>query len=261
MIKTQHANNKAVGYVRVSTALQDCSLEVQTAKIAAYCALNGLHLVETLIESSVSGKTQLCARPQGKRIAEYIDDDCTNVVAMKLDRLFRNAADALNQTEEWNRADIALHLVDMGGSSLNTRSAIGRMMLTMMAGFAEFERNMIAERTTAALQHKKATGLVYSGVTPYGKQRTSAGLLIDEQSEQIAIVEMIRLRESGLSYQSIADELTCNDVPTKTGATWHATTVKKILDGVRNGITQSEPLTVSAIGVTDTAVRSVAKTE
>lgn len=87
-----------------------------------------------------------------------------HVIAVKLDRPFFDAADALYQKTGWgwDRAGVALHLVDIGGQSLNTASAMGWMILTMMAGFAELERNLIAERTADALAHKKAHH------TPYG---------------------------------------------------------------------------------------------
>lgn len=65
---------------------------------------------------------------------------------------------ALADVEEWEQAGISLHLVDMGGQSVNTGSSMGKMLITMLAGFAEFERNMIAERTTAALNYKKTHG-------------------------------------------------------------------------------------------------------
>jgi len=55
----------------------------------------------------------------------------------------------------------------MGGQSVNTGSSMGKMLITMLAGFAGFERNMIAERTTAALAYKKAHGEVYNH-TPFG---------------------------------------------------------------------------------------------
>jgi DNA invertase Pin-like site-specific DNA recombinase len=48
----------------------------------------------------------------------------------------------------------------MGGQSVNKASSMGKMLITILAGFAELERNMIAERTTAALRHKKAHGEV-----------------------------------------------------------------------------------------------------
>jgi len=87
-----------------------------------------------------------------------------------LDRLFRDASDCLVQTKVWDKAGIGLHLLDMGGQSINTASAMGRMFFTMSAGFAELERNLIAERTAAATQFKKKRLEAYSAV-PFGYQR------------------------------------------------------------------------------------------
>ena len=74
-----------------------------------------------------------------------------------------NAEDALRQTKAWDKAGIALHLVDMGGTGMNTASAMGRMFLTLMAGCAELERNLVAERTASVLAHKKQQGLAAIG--------------------------------------------------------------------------------------------------
>jgi DNA invertase Pin-like site-specific DNA recombinase len=80
----------------------------------------------------------------------------SHVLALELDRLFRDAADALNQTKAWDKGGLALHLVDLGDQTLNTASAMGRFFLNVMAGFAELKRNLIAERTGTAMKHKKA---------------------------------------------------------------------------------------------------------
>ena len=73
----------------------------------------------------------------------------------------------------------------MGGQSVNTGSSMGKMLITMLAGFAGFERNMIAERTTAALAYKKAHGEVYNH-TPFGFT-SQDGSLIPDATEQAAI--------------------------------------------------------------------------
>src|SRR5215469_16351085 len=138
---------KAVAYVRVSTGKQDLSMEAQEERIRLYCQLLGLDLVEVIRERGVTAKIKLKKRPEGSRIAQLVADGVCHIVALKLDRLFRNAVDALSHVEEWEEAGIALHLVDMGGQSVNTASSMGKMLLTMLAGFAEFERNMIVERT------------------------------------------------------------------------------------------------------------------
>jgi DNA invertase Pin-like site-specific DNA recombinase len=218
---------KAVAYVRVSTGKQDLSLDAQEERIRAYCQAYGLDLVEVIRERAVTGKLKLAKRPEGKRIAELTAAGVCHIVALKLDRLFRNAVDALSHVEEWEQAGISLHLVDMGGQSVNTGTSMGKMLITMLAGFAEFERNMIAERTTAALRHKRAHGEVYNHV-PYG-YRAEDGKLVPDATEQSVIARMAGLRKEGVSYHGIADTLNAEDVPTKQGGIWRSQTVANIL--------------------------------
>ncbi len=151
-----------------------------------------------------------------------------HIVALKLDRLFRNAEDALKQTKAWDNAGITLHLVDMGGQSLSTSSAIGRMMLTMMAAFAEFERNLISERTAIALAHKRSQRQAYNH-TPYGYERQ--GEMIVECPEEQKVIKTIRTwRGKGETLQGIANRLSQDQVPTKKGGRWYPSTIKQILE-------------------------------
>jgi len=101
------------------------------------------------------------------------------------------------------------------------------MLITMLAGFAEFERNMIAERTTVALRHKKADGEVYNHV-PFGYDAVD-GQLVPNRAEAFIIARMTALRTEGTSYHRIADYLNDRGVPTKQGGTWRSQTVKNIL--------------------------------
>ena len=141
----------AVLYIRVSTdeqARHGVSLDTQEERLRAYCAMRELEVVGVIRDEGVSAFKLLETRPGGAELLRTIAaGKAAHVVALKLDRLFRNAADALSTTEEWSRADVALHLVDMGGAAMDTASPTGRMMLTMLAGFAEFERALISERT------------------------------------------------------------------------------------------------------------------
>src|ERR1017187_1751358 len=143
---------KAVAYVRVSTAEQareGISLEAQEDRVRAYCTMAGLDLVAVLREEGVSAAKVLASRPAGRELLGLLAaGSARHVVALKLDRLFRDAVDALTITRDWDLARVALHLVDMGGQTINTGSPMGRMFLTMMAGFAELERNLISERTS-----------------------------------------------------------------------------------------------------------------
>lgn len=201
---------KAVAYLRVSTSRQEISIADQAEKIAAYCALRGLELVEIVRDEGVSGSVPLAQRPGGGQVAEALRRQGANhVVGLKLDRLFRDAADALAQTRAWDRAGIALHLCDMGGGTVDTSSPMGRMMLTMLAGFAEFERALIAERVKAALQHLLSQNR-RAGEIRYGWRLVpgSTTQLEHDPVEQEVITLARALRAQGLKLREIADELT-----------------------------------------------------
>lgn len=222
---------KAVCYVRVSTgeqALQGVSLEAQEEKLRAYCSLQGLEIVDFVREEGVSASKPLHTRPGGSRVVEAVSGKkAFHVVALKLDRLFRDAIDALTMTKEWDRMGASLHLVDMGGQTINTSTAMGRFFLSTMASFAELERNLIAERTSLALTHKKNHGEAY-GPTPMGYDR--AGDMLEANAEELGLIrEMRSRRESGESLRNIASWLNASGAPTKKGGRWHASTVAYVL--------------------------------
>lgn len=222
---------KAVCYVRVSTEEQargGVSLAAQEERLKAYCNMAGLEVVEIIREEGVSGAKPLAVRPGGERLLHLIArKKVKHVVALKLDRLFRDAEDALRQTRAWDKAGIALHLVDMGGQTLNTATAMGRFFLNMMAAFAELERNLIAERTATALAHKKAHREAYAP-TPYGFERVGDTLQENTQEQEI-IAQIFAWRRAGWSLRKIAAELNKRGVPTKQGGQWYASTVRYLL--------------------------------
>jgi DNA invertase Pin-like site-specific DNA recombinase len=223
---------KAVCYIRVSTeeqARNGVSLAAQEEKLMAYCQLTGLEPVAVIREEGISAAKPLATRPGGADLLKLVaGKEVKNVVSLKLDRLFRDAADALNQTKAWDKAQVALHLVDMGGQAINTASAMGRFFLNMMAGFAELERNLIAERTSTALNHKKAHREAYSP-TPYGFDRE--GDTLTQNPQELEIVTQIRAwRTAGWTLGKIAGELTRRHVPTKRGGAWYPGTVKYLLE-------------------------------
>lgn len=233
MTKRTTANDRtAVIYLRVSTADQaehGVSLDAQQERLTAYAVANGLEVAGILRESAISGTIPLADRPEGEKLTQMVSSgQVRHVIALKLDRLFRSAVDALSTTAEWDKQGIALHLVDMGGQSLNTGSAMGRMMLTMMAGFAQFERDLTAERTTAALAHKKLNSQAYSP-TPYGKDRDGERLT-DNSQEQGIIRQMRELRDNGSSLRGIAEHLNSNGISSKQGKQWYASSVGYILN-------------------------------
>lgn len=221
----------AVGYVRASTTDQEETIKAQQETIATYCTLRGLTLSHTYIDHGVSGTVPMQDRPQGAAMLRHLDsrtkDRPTAVVAVRLDRLFRNAADCLSNVQEWDRRGIALHLIDLGGQSIDTSSAAGRFFITVIAGAAEMERNLISERTAAVLRAKRSRGEVFNHA-PYGYDRIG-DRLIPNEGEQAILRRILTLRQGGASYTSIAATLNAEGIAGKAGGRWAAQTVKNVV--------------------------------
>ena len=224
-------NKKALGYIRVSTeeqAVEGVSLPVQEAKIRSYCQMHDLDLVRIIADEGTSAARKLSQRQGGSELLKVVESgEVGHVIVLKLDRLFRRAGEALSETENWERRDIVLHLVDQKGASISTRNSLGRFFFVMLAGVAEMERGLIAERTVAAMEHRKSQRQAYSP-TPYGFDRV--GDQLRENAKELATVERIRdLRAEGLSLGKIAARLNREGVPTKNGKKWYGSTVNYIL--------------------------------
>ena len=150
----------AYGYVRVSSAEQAgddrTSLETQRRKVAAVGELSDRLVVRVFEEPGVSGGTALAERPGGRDLLATVRRGDT-VIVSKLDRAFRNAADALAMAETWKRQGVDLIVADMGSEPV-TQNGVCRMFFGMLALVAEFERDLLIERTQAGLSRAKAEG-------------------------------------------------------------------------------------------------------
>jgi len=225
---------KAIGYTRCSTNEQADSglgLEAQSERIRAYCTMRGLELPDLITDAGVSGGKPLASRDNGQRLLTTIRERKADAVVMlKLDRMFRNAGDCLATVEKWEKAGVALHVVDLGGNAIDTTSAAGRFMLVVLAGAAEMERNLTRERTRSAMAVKRANGQRIGSV-PYGSDLAEDGAtLVPNESEQAVIAEIRSWRSQGWTLERIATTLTDRGVPTKTGksATWTHQAVARI---------------------------------
>ncbi len=134
-----------IGYARVSTDDQD--LSIQRGKLeAAGC--------ERRFEEKISGAK--ADRPELGRLLEHLRDGDVVVVA-RLDRLARSTVDLLNIADKLNA--IGAGLKSLAEPWADTTSPAGRLVLTMLAGVAEFERSLILERTGAGRQAAKEKGV------------------------------------------------------------------------------------------------------
>lgn len=224
---------KAIGYIRVSTDQQaehGVSIDAQQAAIVAYCAMRGLELADVVIDAGISGGTPLAERKGGQIIAAAIKAKQVHaIVAYKLDRIFRDASDCLAVTTQWDKANVSMHLIDMGGQSIDTATAMGRFFLTVMAGAAELEKNLIGERTAAAMQHKKAQGQRV-GAIPYGYSLANDGSTLEPNpAEQKVIAAIQELQAAGLSLRGIAKELAQRGYATRTGKAFAPVQVSRLI--------------------------------
>jgi len=141
---------KAVGYIRVSTAGQaneGVSLDAQGARIRAWCEANGYALTRILSDAGVSGKRA----DKRARLQAALSDACKlrgALVVYSLSRLARSTKDAIGIAERLDKA--GADLVSLT-ERIDTTTAAGKMVFRMRAVLAEFERDLVSERTTADL--------------------------------------------------------------------------------------------------------------
>lgn len=217
---------QAIGYVRVSTeqqAQEGVSLDAQQAKIENWCKTNGYDLVQVFVDAGISGKS-MDKRPGLQEALKALKKGQA-LVSYSLSRLARSTKDALAIGEL-----VGKKKADMVSLSeqIDTTTAAGKMMFQMLAVLAEFERNLVAERTTNALQHKKRTGQVYCNHTPFGFKAIEGRLVLVEQEAQV-VAEIQQARTGGSTLQSIADSLNDRGIPTKTGKQWQPATIHLLL--------------------------------
>jgi DNA invertase Pin-like site-specific DNA recombinase len=141
-----------VGYARVSSKGQDYTGQVEALK-AAGC--------EKIYSEKASGKST-DGRPQFKRLMKDILPGDTVVIA-KLDRLARSTRDLANILHQLDEQNCGL--TSLGEAWCDTTTPVGRLMITIMSGIAEFERGLIRARTEEGIERARAKG------TKFGRKR------------------------------------------------------------------------------------------
>ena len=152
------------------------------------------------------------------------------LIVYSLSRLARSTKDALIIAERLDKAGADLvSLVER----IDTTSAAGKMVFRMLAVLAEFERDLVSERTKTAMAHKRCNGQRI-GTVPYGYDLAADGTtLTDNPTEQGIIADIHRMRSEGATLKRIASELTDRRVRTKTGKrTWTHQTIARIVKRV-----------------------------
>jgi DNA invertase Pin-like site-specific DNA recombinase len=199
------------GYVRVSTTRQaeeGLSLDVQRRQVEGYALMHGLVLDQVFVEEGVSGSVPLAERPAGGELMALVRPGDA-VIAAKLDRAFRSALDALQVVQELGRRGVALHLLDVGGDVANGH---GRLFMTIVAAFAEAERDRIRERIADVKRDQRGRSRFLGGRRPFGYRVTGGGDLVEDGREQAALARARELRAGGASLRGIAAALAAEGV-------------------------------------------------
>ncbi len=224
---------KAYGYIRVSSAdqVKGTSLTEQKRQIEAYAYLKGIDILGVLVDPAVKGEVPIHLRSQGKILVDAINSgtiDC--VIITKLDRAFRSASDCLVTIEAWEKKNIGLHILNIGGQTIDTTTPTGKFFLTIMAGAAELEKNLIKERCNSGREARRIEGKRI-GEIPFGYQLGADGkTLAPDLNEQRLISEIKGLKAQGLSLRAIARDLNDRGIKGKKGGTWQNNQVKAILN-------------------------------
>lgn len=195
---------RVYGYTRVSTVAQSeegVSLEAQHRQIEGYAMMHGLVLSEVFVERGVSGWKPLVNRPEGSRLTATLRAGDV-VLCPKLDRMFRSARDALVVSDDLKKQKVRLHLLDLGGDV--TGNGVSKMFFTIVAAFAEFERDRIVERIIDTKASEKMKGRYLGGSRPFGFYVDEEGFLVRDEDEQIIVRKILSLRGSGKSLRVIA---------------------------------------------------------
>jgi putative DNA-invertase from lambdoid prophage Rac len=142
--------SRTFAYARVSTAEQNATNQIREIEAAGF-ALDRRRVVN----ESISGSTSANQRPGFGKLLDRMEDGDILVVT-KLDRLGRNAMDVRATVERLATAGIRVHCLALGGVDLT--SPAGRMTMQVLNAVAEFERDLLIERTNAGIQRARAEG-------------------------------------------------------------------------------------------------------
>lgn len=142
--------SRVFGYCRVSTADQDVSNQIAEIAAAGFTVDR-----RRVVTDVISGSTPAAQRPGFQRLLDRTENGDVLVVT-KLDRLGRDAIDVAATVKRLEADGVHVHCLALGGMDLT--SPAGKMTMGVIAAVAEFERDLLIERTNAGLKRAKSQG-------------------------------------------------------------------------------------------------------
>lgn len=147
---------KAIGYARVST--QDQKLDVQIEQIKRYCEYRNIDLVRLYTDKASGANTD---RPEFQEMLIDIEANAHGadvIIVWKLDRIGRSLKNLIEIVDIFKSKELGFVCIN---ANIDTTSNEGRLFFHMMASFAEYERELINERTTLGREAALAKGVKF----------------------------------------------------------------------------------------------------
>ena len=194
--------SRVFAYCRVSTSDQTTknqSIEIKAAGFAIEA--------QRLIEESISGSVAAKERPGFTKLIDRMESGDILVVT-KLDRLGRNAMDVRATVEQLSSCGVRVHCLALGGVDLT--SPAGKMTMQVIAAVAEFERDLLIERTQSGINRAKAAGKQFGRPPVLNMaeraaviERLAAGINVTELAREFKTTRqtIMRIREAALTSQ------------------------------------------------------------
>lgn len=232
-----NANRETVNsglYVRVSTEMQAEreSLSTQESRLKAYCTANGFTVRDVYRDRGISAKDT--DRPELQRLMEDCRHGNIQVVAVTaLDRITRSLRDSIKLMDFFSETGVRFVSITQ---NIDSSTASGRLMRDILAVFAKFEREAIAERVASNMHQRATAGKWNGGIVPYGYkavQRISGDRKVSELQPEPREAEIVkRIFETFLETRSLRKTthiLNSFGLRTRKGVTWAASTIHRIL--------------------------------
>lgn len=183
--------SRVFAYCRVSTTDQTADNQVQELAAAGYKLAP-----QRIIRETVSGSVAAAEREGWRQLLNKLEAGDVLVVT-KLDRLGRNAMDVRSSVEWLAGMGVRVHCLALGGMDLT--SPAGKMTMGVINAMAEFERDLLIERTQAGLARAKAEGKTLG--RPRSLNWTQHNEVLQRIGEGASVAALAR--EYGVSRQSI----------------------------------------------------------
>ncbi|MFM0089015.1 recombinase family protein [Paraburkholderia sediminicola] len=169
-------------YCRVSTADQTTDNQVQEIEAAGFSVAK-----QRVISETVSGSVPALERKGFAKLLDRLEESDVLIVT-KLDRLGRNAMDVRATVERLDATGVRVHCLALGGVDLT--SAAGKMTMGVISAVAEFERDLLIERTQSGLRRAKAEGKTFG--RPSALSEAQRATVIEQLNAGVSVAQIAR---------------------------------------------------------------------